>query len=102
MNDVTMTILKLVISVAVALITVYAVPYLKTLRDNEKYTALFEMVDVAVSAAEQTIKSGGKDKKEAVMMYLTDWAQTHGIKVSAGQINQLIEAAVYTLKHAKE
>lgn len=102
MNDVTFMILKIVVSVAVALITVYVVPYLKELKNNEEYSALFEMVEVAVHAAEQTIKTGGADKKEAVMMYLTEWAKAHNITVSQEQINQLVEAAVFSMNQIKE
>lgn len=97
MNDISFMILKIVVSIAAALITVYAVPYLRELKNNEEYSALFDMVEVAVHAAEQTIKTGGADKKEAVMFYLTNWAASKGITVSQEQINQLVEAAVFQL-----
>lgn len=102
MNDVTFMILKIVLSMAAALITVYVIPYLKELKNNEEYSALFDMVEVAVYAAEQTIKTGGADKKEAVMLYLTNWARAKGIEVSSEQINQLVEAAVFSMNQIKE
>lgn len=102
MNDISFMILKIVLSIAAALITVYVVPYLRELKHNEEYGALFEMVDVAVHAAEQTIKTGGADKKEAVMLFLTNWAAGKGIAVSQEQINQLVEAAVFSMNQIKE
>lgn len=102
MNEITFDVLKIIISVAITLIMIYAVPYLKALKENEHYAAFMDAVEVAVCAAEQTIKTGGKDKKEAVMLWLREWATTHGIQISTEQISQLVEAAVFALKHAKE
>ena len=54
MNELTFDLLKIVISVCAAIITVYAVPYLKTLKEDRRYAQILDMVDVAVRAAEQT------------------------------------------------
>ena len=97
MNEITFNILKIAVSIAAALITVYAVPYLKALKDNEKYSALSDMVDVAVYAAEQTIKDGGAVKKTEVMRFMTDWLNERNIGLSQEQLSQLIEAAVFQM-----
>jgi len=102
MNDVYFTILKIVVSICAALITVYVVPYIKALKDNEKYSALADMVEVAVHAAEQTIKAGGAAKKSEVLQYIGRWLDEKGIKVTQDELDQLIEACVYQLNHAKE
>lgn len=100
MNEITFDILKVVISVCAALITVYAVPYLKTLKDDKRYAQLLEMIGVAVRAAEQTIKGAGKgvEKKKEVENIIYAWLMEKGIEITPEQINQLIECAVYQLK----
>ena len=97
MNEITFSILKIMVSVAAALITVYAVPYLYTLKDNEKYALVSDMMETAVLAAEQTIKTGGTAKREAVLRFMTDWLNEKRIAISQEQLSQLLEAAVYEL-----
>ena len=55
MNDVAFSILKIVVSVCSALVTLYVIPYLHALKQNEKYAGMAEAVEVAVRAAEQTL-----------------------------------------------
>ena len=100
MNELTFDILKIVVSVCAAIITVYAVPYLKTLKEDRRYTQIVEMVEVAVRAAEQTIKGAGKgvEKKKEVENIIYAWLMEKGIEITPEQINQLIECAVYQLK----
>lgn len=98
MNDITFIILKLVISVCAALITAYVIPYIKTLRNDKKYASLLEMVEVAVKAAEQSLKNEtGEFKKSEVLSYVAKWMDEHGIYVDADQLDQLIEAAVFAM-----
>lgn len=100
MEDITMMILKVVVSVCAALITVYVVPYLKTLRQDKRYASLMDMVEVAVKAAEQTIKEPGQGdyKKAEVIAFVSDWMTDHGIKISQEELSQLIECAVFQMK----
>lgn len=102
MNDVYMTILKVVVSICAALITVYVVPYIKALKDNERYSALADIVEVAVHAAEQTIKAGGAAKKSEVLQFVGRWLDEKGVKVTQDELDQLIEAAVFAMNRAKE
>lgn len=94
-----MMILKIVVSVCAALITVYVVPYLKTLRQDKRYASLMDMVEVAVKAAEQTIKEPGQGdyKKAEVIAFVSDWMMEHGIKISQDELSQLIECAVFSM-----
>jgi len=103
MNDITFDILKVVISICAALVTVYAIPYLKTLKEDRRYAQILEMVDVAVRAAEQTIKGAGKgvEKKKEVENIIYAWLLEKGIEITPEQINQLIECAVYQLKQGQ-
>ena len=100
MNELTFDLLKIVISVCAAIITVYAVPYLKTLKEDRRYAQILNMVGVAVRAAEQTIKGAGKgvEKKKEVENIIYAWLMEKGIEITPEQINQLIECAVYQLK----
>lgn len=100
MNDISFTILKVVVSVATALISVYVIPLLREKFKNEKYNQIFEIVEVAVRAAEQTIKGSGMGavKKDQVVDFVMNWATDHGIIITMEQLDQLIECAVYNLK----
>lgn len=98
MNEVSFSILKIVVSVSVALITAFLIPYLKTKINRETQEQIAEVVSVAVKAAQQTMQ-GGTVKKETVMDYATRWAALHNIKVTKEQIEQLLESAVFAMKH---
>lgn len=103
MNEITFMILKIVISVCAALVTVYVVPYLKTLRQDKRYASLMDMVEIAVKAAEQTISAPheGKLKKAEVEMFVSDWLESKGIKITSEELDKLIECAVYQLKQGE-
>jgi len=99
MNDITFMILKIVISICAALVTVYLIPYIKTLKEDKRYGQLLDMVEVAVKAAEQSLKNeSGEFKKSEVLSYVAKWMQENGIKVTQEQLDQLIECAVYQMK----
>ena len=100
MNDITFNILKIVIAIATAIISAYVIPLLKENLKDAKYQRLAEMVDIAVRAAEQTIRGSGQGalKKDEVLKFVGLWMETHGIDVSEEQLDQLIECAVYNLK----
>ncbi|MBR2654696.1 MAG: phage holin [Lachnospiraceae bacterium] len=100
MDNVTIMILKLVISVCAALITAYAVPYLKTLKNDARYERMLDMVALAVRAAEQTITGSGQGavKKAEVIKFVSEWLYGKGINITEDELDQLIEAAVYSMK----
>lgn len=100
MNDITFNILKIVIAVATALISAYVIPLLKENLKDAKYQRLLEIVEIAVRAAEQTIKGSGQGavKKDEVINFVTSWMVAHGIVITEEQLDQLIECAVYNLK----
>lgn len=100
MNDITFLILKIVVSVCAALVTAYIIPYLRTLRTDKKYSALLDMVAIAVRAAEQMIRESGQGaaKKEQVVEFVREWMQQQGIDLTYDQLSQLIEACVYQMK----
>ncbi len=100
MNELTFNILKIVVSVVSALVAVYLIPFIKAKTADVKYQKLLDMVEVAVRAAEQTIKGSGQGakRKEEVITFVTKWMVDHGISITQDQLSQLIEAAVYNIK----
>lgn len=101
MDDMTFTIFKVVMSVCVALATVYLVPYLKTLRNDARYQSMIDMIAVAVRAAEQTITGSGQGaiKKDHVMEFVREWLAKQGITITDTQLSDLIESAVWSMKN---
>ena len=98
MNEITFMILKVVISVTAALVTVYLIPYIKSQTKTKQQEEIAKMIDVAVKAAEQTLKSGSA-KKADVIEYMVRWLNEQGIKITDDQLDKFIEAAVYTMKN---
>lgn len=107
MNDLTFNILKIVISVAIALITTYLVPFLKEKFKEAKNKELTQAIEIAVRAAEQTFKESGmgKAKKDDVLNYILAWLTKNGIKITDTQleeIDRIIEAAVFDLNNKEK
>ena len=100
MNDVTFAILKIVVSVCAALVTVYLIPYIKTLREDKRYAQALDIVQTAVRAAEQTCKDDtGEFKKSEVLSFVCQWLEKNGVKMEMSQLDRLIECAVYQMKN---
>lgn len=103
MDELTLTILKVIVSVCVALITAYVLPYIKTLKDDARYAKVIEVVELAVRAAEQVIRDpkSGNIKKARVLKVVRKWLGEHNIDISEDEIDQLIESAVYAMKQGE-
>ena len=94
MIDIT-PILEAVATLAVALITTFVVPYIKSKTTLEQQTQINAWVRIAVTAAEQVYEGPGQgDKKKA---YVLTWLAGHGISVDEDKLDAMIEAAVYEL-----
>ena len=88
-------ILEAVATLAVALITTFVVPYIKSKTTLEQQTQINAWVRIAVTAAEQVYEGPGQgDKKKA---YVLTWLAGHGIAVDEDKLDAMIEAAVYEL-----
>lgn len=101
MNEVSLTVLKIIVSVAVSLITAYVIPAIKSYIKAKEGDALMAAVMKAVKAAEQTIKGSGKGtvKKEKVLEWVHDWLTQNKIFITEEDLEQLIEAAVYAINN---
>ena len=100
MNDVSFLVLKIVLTVSLALITTYLIPYLHRKTSAEKWDEMCGAVSVAVKAAEQTLQ-GGAVKKDEVVDYMRIWLAEHNVKITAAQLDSLIESIVYEVKQEK-
>ena len=94
MIDIT-PILEAVATLAVALITTFVVPYIKSKTTLEQQTQLNAWVKIAVTAAEQVYEGPGQGDKKKV--YVLSWLKSHGIVVDEDKVDAMIEAAVYEL-----
>lgn len=103
MDELTLMILKVIVSVCAALITAYVLPYIKTLKDDARYAKVIEVVKLAVRAAEQVIRDpkSGNIKKARVLKVVRKWLGEHNIDISEDEIDQLIESAVFAMKQGK-
>ncbi len=88
-------IIELVLTLILAVITAFLVPWLKQKIGAEKFAEIQEWVTIAVRAAEQ-IYSGagcGAEKKSYVVDFLHKW----GINYPEERLDSLIESAVHKL-----
>ncbi len=98
MVDIT-NIVSAVITLIVALVTTFLIPWLKEKFDNEKLANIKAWVKVAVQAAEMIYEGAGKgaEKKAYVLQYL----ESKGFKLDTATIENLIESAVLELNTAE-
>jgi lipopolysaccharide export LptBFGC system permease protein LptF len=101
MNDITFMILKIVLAIAVAIITRYLVPWLKAQNNSSTRTLIYELVETGVKAAEQTITGDGRgsEKKKAVELYVLEQLDNLGITMTVDQIDEIIEEFVYAINN---
>ena len=97
MTDLT-PIISAALTLIMAVITTFLIPYLKTKIDSNKFEKIQTWVKVAVEAAEMIYvgTSRGEEKKAYVVQYLN----SKGYTLDADSINNLIESAVLALKNS--
>lgn len=95
MIDIT-TIIEAVMTLIIALITTFLIPWIKTKVSAEKLAQVNKWVKIAVQAAEMiyTESGAGSLKKDYVVKYLEEKGYTY----DSESINLMIEAAVLELK----
>lgn len=104
MSELTFHLLKISISVCIAVVTYYIVPLIKEKLNDVKYAQLLAAIKTAVDAAEQTIKEPGMGciKKEHVLDWAKYWCLKHKIEITDVQLDHLIEHFVYELNQCKK
>lgn len=104
MSDVTFLILKVVLSAAIATVSVYVVPALKTYVEEHKDQKIWGIIETAVRAAEQTVRGEGqgKFKKQKVLDAVKEQLKKAGIEITDEQLDDLIEECVYLLNNPEK
>lgn len=99
MNEIIFEVVKVVVMVAVLVITRYMLPWIKGKIDAEKLVAAEKWVRYAVLKAQQVLcEQGGQDKKAYVTEFLKEILMAKNIALSNEQLDVLIEAAVKQMK----
>ena len=95
MRDIYLEIAKLVLMILAALITRYAIPWIKSKTDNAVMQSLIDWTMQAVLAAEQTHGAGtGAEKKQIVREFIQKILVQKGVALTDEEIDTMIEAAV--------
>ena len=104
MDDLLFNIIKLLVIIVVSVFVRYGVPLVKQIVERYQMEEVLKWVEVAVNAAEQTIKAGGsgKDKKAIVTKFLKEILMEKDLALSEKQLDNLIEAAVFAMNGGKE
>ena len=95
-NEIVIMVIEIIFSVIATLVSVYLIPYLKSQTKTKQQEEVLKIVEVAVHAAEQTLKSGTIKKRE-VTQFVTDWLNERGLKFTEGEVDRLIESAVFNM-----
>lgn len=96
MNDILFEVIKLLLTILIALIGRYAVPYLREKLGTAKLDRIYHWADLAVRWAEQVIteKGQGEKKKAMVVAFLKKLLDKNHVKITEEQLEVLIEAIV--------
>ena len=99
MNDLIFEILKLVVMLVVTGVCAYAVPFLKSKIGADELDRVSFWAKQFVLKAQQVMwAKTGEERKGYVMEALTEIAKEAKIKITAEQLDAIVEAAVKTMK----
>ncbi len=99
MNEILFEVIKVVVMVAVLVITRYLVPWLKEKIGADKLAVAEKWVKYAVLKAQQVLwEKDGQDRKAYVVEFLKEILIAKNIALSDEQLDVLIEAAVKQMK----
>lgn len=99
MNDIIFEILKLVVMLAVLVVTRYLIPLVKEKVGNDKLEVIAQWARYAVLKAQQVLwTESGADRKAYVTEFLKEMLIAKNISISDEQLDILIEAAVKQMK----
>jgi len=111
-NDITLEILKILVSLVSLIITYYAVPYLKSKANNEKFKQVQDWANIIVYALQQKNETEilnnpddkgaiNKEKLAEASNLIEKMCNENGINLNRYEINALIESAVKSMKIAE-
>lgn len=93
-------ILQVVVVVASALITRFLIPWINSKTQDTQVQTVIKLIEQLVLGAEQ-MNATGLVKKEEVFCLINDYCIKHKVNLSADQIDELIESAVYQFNAGK-
>ena len=89
-------VLQALIALLSVLITTFLIPFIRSKTTEQQRESANNLVKIGVAAAEQLYpNSAGKFKKEEVLEFLAH----RGVNLDEELIDEMIESAVYQLKH---
>ena len=97
MTDLT-TIFSAIITLVIALITTFLIPYIKSKTSAEQFDIIKSWVKIAVQAAEMIYTESGMGN--AKKTYVIEYLNSKGYKIDTKSLDNLIEAAVLELKNS--
>ncbi len=99
MNEILFEILRLVVLVAVFVVTCYLIPWIRGKIGQDRLDEIAKWVDFAVLMAQQVhFAKTGAERKAIVVDLLKDILLARNISISDDQLDILIEAAVKQLR----
>lgn len=99
MNEMVMEILRVIVMLAVLLVTRYLVPWIKAKIGAEQLAEVKTWVNAAVLMAQQVYDAKtGAERKAIVVDLIRDMLIKKNIDISIEQLDTLIEAAVKAMK----
>lgn len=104
MNNILFSLLEIIVMFSTLAVMRYLIPYFKIRLSKIIDEFTFAEILKEVKSVEQTILGSkqGTAKKEEVIIRITNFINNHGIKITQKQISDMIEAAVYVMKHERE
>lgn len=103
MNDILFEIIKLLLTILIALIGRYAVPYIREMLGAAKFDRIYHWAELAVRWAEQVIseQGQGEKKKAMVVAFLQNVLAKCHVNLTEEQLEVLIESVVKQMNDEK-
>lgn len=99
MDEYLLVLLKVVAAVIAAILTKYVVPALKTYIEDRRDQKIYQILETAITAAEQTIQGEkqGALKKQKVLATVTERLQQRGISITVKELEDILEAYIFNM-----
>lgn len=99
MNEILFEVLRLIVLLAVFVVTCYFVPWIKGKIGKDRLDEITRWVNTAVLMAQQVYYAKtGAERKAIVIAILKEMLTAKNISISDAQLDMLIEAAVKAMK----
>lgn len=89
-----------VLTLVFSLVSVFLIPYLKTMVSTEQFANIQMWVSIAVQAAEMIYVGTGRGEEKK--KYVVEFLNSKGFSLNTEEIENLIEAAVLELKQSQK